>query len=227
MLNVVVAPTDDAGPRQVRALPQAGQLRRGDGPLQRLDRHRHGPLRPRRAAQTVKTKASQSMVDMFSKMDPDKEWTPRQIAEFIGIGGTGPTIVGSPTTVADELPRWMNETDIDGINLVHPVKSRTSPTSSNSSSPNCNAGAPCGPDHDGSTLREKLYGPGAIRLRDDHPGHRIAHRHRRDHPLNRPTQPFGPVSPRGRQRRKRRYKETTRCRRTNFETSRRPCAPHG
>jgi hypothetical protein len=29
-------------------------------------------------------------------------------------------------------------------------------------------------EYEGSTLREKLYGPGAVRLRDDHPGHRFA-----------------------------------------------------
>ena len=52
---------------------------------------------------TSRRKDGQTMIDIFSKMDPDKEWTPRDIAEFIGIGGAGPTIVGSPSTVADEL----------------------------------------------------------------------------------------------------------------------------
>jgi long-chain alkane monooxygenase len=28
-------------------------------------------------------------------------------------------------------------------------------------------------EYEGSTLREKLYGPGVVRLRDDHPGHRF------------------------------------------------------
>src|SRR5690606_39435817 len=72
--------------------------------------------------QHVKTSAGQTMVDLFSKMDPDKEWTPRDLAEFIGIGGTGPTIVGSPATVADELISWMDETGIDGYNIGHAVK---------------------------------------------------------------------------------------------------------
>ncbi|MEF9605839.1 LLM class flavin-dependent oxidoreductase, partial [Paracoccus sp. PXZ] len=48
----------------------------------------------------VKTNAGQTMVDLFSKMDPSKEWTPRDIADYIGIGGTAPVIVGGPETVA-------------------------------------------------------------------------------------------------------------------------------
>lgn len=72
--------------------------------------------------QHVKTRGVQSIVDMFSKMDPDQVWTPRKVAEFLGVGGTGSTIVGSPTTVADEIARWQNEADIDGINLSYATK---------------------------------------------------------------------------------------------------------
>jgi hypothetical protein len=30
-----------------------------------------------------------------------------------------PKIVGSPTTIADELERWVEEADVDGFNLSH------------------------------------------------------------------------------------------------------------
>ena len=123
----------------------------------------------------VKTNAGQTMVDLFSKMDPDKEWTPRDIAEFIGIGGTGPTIVGSPTTVADELTRWMDETGMAGYNFAHAVKYQDIADFIELVVPELQRRGTMWTQYDGSTLREKLYGPGAIRLRDDHPGHRIAH----------------------------------------------------
>ena len=62
------------------------------------------------------------MVDMFSKADPDRDWTPRQIAEFLAVGGSGSTIIGSPETVAAELRRWRDEADVDGINLSYTTK---------------------------------------------------------------------------------------------------------
>lgn len=34
------------------------------------------------------------------------------------MGGTGPKVVGSPQSVADQLETWMDETDLDGFNLV-------------------------------------------------------------------------------------------------------------
>lgn len=36
-------------------------------------------------------------------------------------------------------------------------------------------------EYEGATLREKLYGPGVVRLRDDHTGHRLARRPTRPH----------------------------------------------
>lgn len=44
-------------------------------------------------------------------------WTPELVAEKASIGGLGPVCVGSPSTVADELERWIREADIDGFNL--------------------------------------------------------------------------------------------------------------
>jgi FMN-dependent oxidoreductase (nitrilotriacetate monooxygenase family) len=48
-------------------------------------------------------------------------WTVRQVAEYLGVGGSGPVVVGSPGRVADELERWMDETDADGFNLTRVV----------------------------------------------------------------------------------------------------------
>jgi long-chain alkane monooxygenase len=175
MLNVVCAPTDEAAHAKYdsyrKLVSYTGAMARYSG-WTGLDMAQFDPDVP---LKHVKTNAGQTMVDLFSKMDPDKEWTPRDIAEFIGIGGTGPTIVGSPTTVADELTRWMDETGIAGYNLAHAVKYQDIADFIELVVPELQRRGTMWTQYDGSTLREKLYGPGAIRLRDDHPAHRIAH----------------------------------------------------
>ena len=49
----------------------------------------------------------------------ERTWTARELAEEIGIGGRGPVLVGSPTEVADELERWVDEADVDGFDLAY------------------------------------------------------------------------------------------------------------
>src|ERR687889_498138 len=174
MLNVVCAPTDEAAHAKFeeyrKLVSYSGAMARYSG-WTGLDMSQFDPDVPLRH---VKTNAGQTMVDLFSKMDPDKEWTPPDIAEFVGIGGTGPTIVGSPTTVADELTRWMDETGIAGYNLAHAVRYQDIADFIELVVPELQRRGTMWSEYEGSTLREKLYGPGAVRLRDDHPGHRFA-----------------------------------------------------
>jgi len=122
LLTVVVAPTDEEAQakynKAVENAPIEGILARFSGwtGIDMSEYELDTPLR------SVGTKAGQSMVDMFSKADPDRDWTPRQIAEFLAVGGTGSTVVGSPETVAAELRRWRDEADVDGINLSYTTK---------------------------------------------------------------------------------------------------------
>ncbi|EXJ85078.1 hypothetical protein A1O3_05753 [Capronia epimyces CBS 606.96] len=46
-------------------------------------------------------------------------WTKRRIVEYLAIGGTQTKLIGSATTVADELERWRDITGVDGFNLAH------------------------------------------------------------------------------------------------------------
>ncbi|OJJ36966.1 hypothetical protein ASPWEDRAFT_108617 [Aspergillus wentii DTO 134E9] len=64
----------------------------------------------------------QSIVRRWSATVPGTEnlqWTKRRIVEFLSVGGLGAKIVGSPTTVADELERWVEVSGVDGFNLAH------------------------------------------------------------------------------------------------------------
>jgi FMN-dependent oxidoreductase (nitrilotriacetate monooxygenase family) len=174
MLNVVVAPTDEQAHEKYESyrklVSYAGAMARYSG-WTGLDMSQFDPDVP---LKHVKTNAGQTMVDLFSKMDPDKEWTPRDIAEFVGIGGTGPTIVGSPTTVADELTRWMTESGVAGFNLAHAVQYQDIADFIELVVPELQRRGTMWSEYEGSTFREKLYGPGAVRLRDGHPGRRYA-----------------------------------------------------
>ena len=71
----------------------------------------------------VESNAIQSTVETFKKAsgNPDEEWTVRKLAEWCGIGGFGPVIVGSGETVAKELVRIQDETDVDGFNLAYHI----------------------------------------------------------------------------------------------------------
>jgi long-chain alkane monooxygenase len=174
MLNVICAPTDEAAHAKYEAYRRlvsfSGAMARYSG-WTGLDMSQFEPDLP---FKQVKTNAGQTMVDLFSKMDPEKEWTPRDIADFIGIGGTGPTIIGSPTTVADELTAWMDETGIDGYNLAHAVKYQDIADFIELVVPELQRRGAMWSEYDGSTMREKLYGAGQVRLRHDHPGHQFA-----------------------------------------------------
>ncbi|GAA3547598.1 LLM class flavin-dependent oxidoreductase [Amycolatopsis ultiminotia] len=170
MLNVVCAPTDEAAHAKYesyrRLVSYSGAMARYSG-WTGLDMSQFDPDVP---LKHVKTDAGQTMVDLFAKMDPDKNWTPRDIAEFIGLGGTGPTLVGSPGTVAEELIRWMDETGIDGFNLGHAVKYQDIADFVELVVPELQRRGAMWTEYDGSTLREKLHGRGVRRLRADHPG---------------------------------------------------------
>ncbi|WP_010282143.1 LLM class flavin-dependent oxidoreductase [Bacillus timonensis] len=69
----------------------------------------------------IKNDAIHSALETFTKIDPEKHWTVKQVAEFVGIGGIGPVAVGSPEQVADEMEKWIEETDVDGFNIAYAV----------------------------------------------------------------------------------------------------------
>ncbi|MET3164798.1 UNVERIFIED_ORG: FMN-dependent oxidoreductase (nitrilotriacetate monooxygenase family) [Arthrobacter sp. UYEF10] len=130
---------------------------------------------------SIETRGIQSIVDMFSKADPDREWTPRQVADFLAIGGTGSTIVGSPETVAAELRRWRDIGDIDGINLSYTTKPGGWEQFIDLALPELRrqelVSGIRADDQQPLTLREKLNGDGHRHTLEGHPatGHRARH----------------------------------------------------
>ncbi|EFL22134.1 NtaA/SnaA/SoxA family monooxygenase [Streptomyces himastatinicus ATCC 53653] len=124
----------------------------------------------------VDTDAVRSALAIFSTADPSREWTPDQVARYLGIGGIGPVVVGAPDTVADELERWVEEADIDGFNLAYATTPGTFTDFVDLVVPELRARGRMPHSYEGATLREHLHGPGTPRVPEDHPAAR--HRER-------------------------------------------------
>jgi FMN-dependent oxidoreductase (nitrilotriacetate monooxygenase family) len=124
----------------------------------------------------VENDAGRTAMDNLSRADPDRVWTVRAIAEHVGIGGVGPVIVGSPEHVADELERWVDETDIDGFNLAYAVRPESFTDVADLLVPELQRRGRYKTDYRRGTLREKLFGAGRARLGDQHPAARYRYR---------------------------------------------------
>lgn len=143
--------------------------------------------------------AIKSAVEGFARQDPNvQKWTKREVANLIKLGGLGPILVGSPTTVADQLESWVNDAGVDGFNFAYAAFPSTfievvdllvpelqkrghvwpdypapGPTPDNWPAAKKTDGGVPGFGEDevlGLTAREKLYGAGQRRLLDDHYG---------------------------------------------------------
>ena len=127
-----------------------------------------GQYQPDQVLKHIHTNAIQSAVEAFSTADPDKQWTVRELANWVGIGGFGPLIVGSPQTVADELQAWVEETDVDGFNFAYALAHETFRDVVELLVPELQKRGVYKTEYAVGTLRDKLFGAGP-RLPANHP----------------------------------------------------------
>ncbi|MFJ4027367.1 LLM class flavin-dependent oxidoreductase [Paenarthrobacter sp. NPDC089989] len=170
MVTIISAPTDEEAQAKYQDYLQYVDY---DGAMARysgwtgMDMAQFNPDQP---FEDVETNAGQTMVNFFTKIDPQKRWTPRDIADYNGIGGTSPVIVGGPQTVAAELQSWIDETGADGFNISHAVKFHDIEDFVRYVVPELQARGLMRTSYDGDTLRETLFGAGQSKLASDHPG---------------------------------------------------------
>ena len=69
--------------------------------------------------------AGRTALASFSSADPTRKWTVREAAQFVGLGGRSPVLVGTASEVADALVAWQAATGIDGFNLTYAVMPET------------------------------------------------------------------------------------------------------
>ncbi|WP_159012965.1 LLM class flavin-dependent oxidoreductase [Acidisoma sp. S159] len=128
-----------------------------------------GQYAPTELVRKAETNAIVSIVDALAEGDPDKKWTVEELAAWGGVGGLGPVIVGSPSTVADILQEWVEDTDVDGFNLAYAVTPESFEDVVNLLVPELQRRGVYPTDYKPGTLREKLFG-GEAYLSSDHPG---------------------------------------------------------
>ena len=118
----------------------------------------------------IETEGIRSTLELFTRADRSRRWTPRQIAHSLGISGGGPTFVGAPGAVAGAMERWMTEAEVDGFNLVDPMPHRSYPDFVELVVPELQRRGLVWSDYEGGTFRELVQGVGGARLPADHPG---------------------------------------------------------
>lgn len=138
-------------------------------------------LTPAHSKEAHSVKSILSTLTATSKDVP--KVTTRVVAEKASIGGLGPVAVGSPATVADEMERWVREADVDGFNLAHVTTPGTFEDVVELLIPELRRrGLYPEKIEDGLTAREKVYGKGQSKLRDDHEGSRYKYDVYREEP---------------------------------------------
>jgi FMN-dependent oxidoreductase (nitrilotriacetate monooxygenase family) len=116
----------------------------------------------------VKSDAIQGLLGFFTTVDPERDWTIEDIGEFIAIGSVMPKIIGSPATVVDEIERWVEEADVDGINLVPVVQPTGFADFVDLVVPELQRRGRMRSHYETSTLREHYFGSGHKRLPANH-----------------------------------------------------------
>jgi FMN-dependent oxidoreductase (nitrilotriacetate monooxygenase family) len=106
----------------------------------------------------IDSDAGRSALASFSQADPSRKWTVREAAEFIGLGGRGPVLVGDPGQVADQLAAWQDETGIDGFNLAFAVAHESMRDVVELIVPELQKRDRYRKEYTPGTLREKLFG---------------------------------------------------------------------
>jgi long-chain alkane monooxygenase len=126
-----------------------------------------GQYAPTDLVKKVETNAIVSAIEHLA--GGAKSWTIEELAAWGGIGGMGPVFVGSPSTVADILQTWVEETDVDGFNLAYAIAHETFEDIVNHLVPELQKRGVYRTAYSPGTLREKLFGKGRL-LPASHPG---------------------------------------------------------
>jgi FMN-dependent oxidoreductase (nitrilotriacetate monooxygenase family) len=121
----------------------------------------------------IDTDAGRSALASLSSADPDRKWTVREAAKFIGLGGRGPVLVGDPGEIADQLESWLIDTGADGFNLAFALAHESMRDVVELVVPELQRRGRYRKDYAGGTLRRQLLGRGD-RLPAQHPGSQVS-----------------------------------------------------
>ena len=117
----------------------------------------------------IETEGIRGTLEVYTRLDRTRQWTPRQVAQSLGISAGGPAFVGAAPAIATEMERWMEVGDLDGFNILDPMPLQSYPEFVEFVIPELRRRGRVWRDYEGSTLREYLHGKGTVRVRPDHP----------------------------------------------------------
>jgi FMN-dependent oxidoreductase (nitrilotriacetate monooxygenase family) len=129
-------------------------------------------FRPEDEIRASERDGMQFFSDYFQSVDPNKKWTFAEVAEYLSVGSVVPVVVGGPSQVADELERWIEQSGIDGFNVLCPVEPLGTENFVNYVVPELQRRNLFRTSYEASTLREHYFGVGNALLAKDHPGAR-------------------------------------------------------
>ncbi|MDR2099501.1 MAG: LLM class flavin-dependent oxidoreductase [Campylobacteraceae bacterium] len=115
-----------------------------------------GAYKPDETLKKEDTNAAVSVIEDLT--NGEKDWTPNDLAEWVGIGGMGPLFVGSAKTVADQLQEWVEYTDVDGFNIAYAVSHETFEDVIKYLVPELQKRGVYPTSYNDGTLREKIFG---------------------------------------------------------------------
>ena len=93
------------------------------------------------------------------KAIPNRKWTLRDLARYVGIGGAGPVLVGTPESIADQFEDWI-DAGVDGFNLAYATTPGSFEEFVDGVVPVLQKRGRMQKDYREGTLRDKLYGKG-------------------------------------------------------------------
>ncbi len=133
-----------------------------------------GEFEPDQPLEYIETNAIRTLVHSFTEGDPSRKWTMRDLSRYVGIGGAGPVLVGTPEQIADQFEDWI-AAGVDGFNLAYATTPGSFEEFIDGVVPVLQKRGRMQKEYQEGTFREKLYGSGRARVLEPHP----AAQHRR------------------------------------------------
>ena len=119
-------------------------------------------LAPDTELRHVENDAGRTALVNFTRADPNRRWTVREVAEHVAIGGAGPVIAGSAATVAGALLDFAARTGVDGFNLSYAIMPGDFERVVDLLVPELQSRGAYKTAYRSGTLREKLFGAGRL-----------------------------------------------------------------
>jgi FMN-dependent oxidoreductase (nitrilotriacetate monooxygenase family) len=108
----------------------------------------------------IENDAGRAAMENFTRGDPGRDWTVREAAEHVAIGGAGPVFSGSAGEVAEAMAAWREQTGVDGFNLAYAVMPESFEDAVDLLIPEWQSRGLYKTSYAPGTLREKLFGAG-------------------------------------------------------------------